>query len=75
MPESHTHDRIAAIIEAIIRLVTGPPDLIGFDFVFLRDAFIDEGRAVFGQGEAIGPDRAIRGWTQHSGKSGSRFHR
>jgi len=51
---------MAAAIRAITGLVTGPPNLIGFDFVFFRDAFIDGGRAVFGEGEAEGPDRAIR---------------
>jgi hypothetical protein len=47
-------------LQAITGLVTGPPNLVGFDFVFLRDAFIDGGPAVFGQGEAEGPDRASR---------------
>jgi hypothetical protein len=48
---------IAAAIRAITGLVTAPPNLIGFDFVFFRDAFIDGGRAVFGEGEAEGADR------------------
>jgi hypothetical protein len=39
---------------------TGPPNLIGFDFVLFLDAFTGGGRAVFGEGEAEGPDRAIR---------------
>ena len=53
-------DRTTAVIRAITSLVTGPPNLIGFDFADLRDAFMDGGRAVFGEGEAKGPDRAIR---------------
>jgi cell division protein FtsZ len=40
--------------------VTGPPNLIGFDFADLRAGLIEGGLAVFGQGEASGPDRAIR---------------
>ena len=54
------HDAIAAAIRAITGQVTGPPNLIGFDFVDLRTAFIGGGLAVFGEGEAEGPDRAIR---------------
>jgi cell division protein FtsZ len=54
------HDRVTAILAAITGLVTGPPNLIGFDVADLRDALIDGGRAVFGQGEADGPDRARR---------------
>jgi hypothetical protein len=53
-------DAIAAAIRAITGLVTGPPNLIGFDFADLRVALLDTGRAVFGQGEAEGPDRARR---------------
>jgi len=37
------------------------PNLVGFDFADLRTALKDGGRAVFGQGEAAGPDRARRG--------------
>jgi cell division protein FtsZ len=51
---------IAATIRAITSLVTGPPNLIGFDMADLRAAFKGGGRAVFGEGEAEGPDRAIR---------------
>lgn len=61
------HDRITAILAAITGLVTGPPNLIGFDIADLRAALIEPapakaggGRAVFGQGEAEGPDHAIR---------------
>jgi cell division protein FtsZ len=54
------HDAIAAAIRAITALVTGPPNLIGFDFADLRLALFEQGRAVFGQGEADGPDRARR---------------
>jgi cell division GTPase FtsZ len=54
------HDRITAILTAITGLVTGPPNLIGFDFADLRTGLIDGGRAVFAQAEASGPDRAIR---------------
>jgi cell division protein FtsZ len=54
------HDDIAAAIRAITGLVTGPPNLIGFDFADLRCALLNQGRAVFAQGEAEGPDRAIR---------------
>jgi cell division GTPase FtsZ len=53
-------DRIAAAVRAITTLVTGPPTLPGFDFAFLVDAFTGGGCAVFGEGEAEGPDRAIR---------------
>ena len=60
MTDDPAHDRITAILAAITTLVTAPPNLIGFDIVFFRDAFIDGGRAVFGEGEAEGPDRAIR---------------
>jgi cell division protein FtsZ len=54
------HDDIAAAIRAITGLVTGPPNIIGFDFADLRFALLHQGRAVFGQGEAEGPDRARR---------------
>lgn len=54
------HDAIAAAIRAITGLVTGPPNLISFDFADLRVALFEQGRAVFGEGEAAGPDRAIR---------------
>ena len=54
------HDEIAAAIRAITALVTGPPNLIGFDVADLRTALIDGGHAVLAQGEADGPDRAIR---------------
>ena len=53
-------DAIAAAIRAITGLVTGPPNLIGFDFADLRTALHRGGRAVFAQGEAEGPDRARR---------------
>jgi hypothetical protein len=57
------HDEIAAVIRATASLVTNEPNIVGFDFVFLRDAFKDGGRAIFGEGESAGPpgqDRAIR---------------
>jgi len=54
------HDEIAALIQAITGLVTGLPNLIGFDFADLRVALRGQGRAAFGQGEAEGPDRARR---------------
>jgi cell division GTPase FtsZ len=61
-------DRIAATVAAITRLVTSPPNLVGFDFADLRAGLIKSapaqaggGPAVFGQGEASGPDRATRG--------------
>jgi cell division GTPase FtsZ len=68
MPDQPAFDRMAAIIAAITGLVTGPPNLIGFDFADLRSALIEHepapaqagGYALFGQGEASGPDRAIR---------------
>jgi len=51
---------MAAAIKAMTVLVTNPPNLIGFDFADLRAALIDGGRAVFGEGEASGPDRALK---------------
>jgi len=67
------HDEIAAVIRAVSGLVTGEPNLVGFDFADLRLALHRSepappgggrekagGRAVFGQGEAAGPDRARR---------------
>jgi cell division GTPase FtsZ len=51
---------IAAVIRAVSGLVTGEPNLVGFDFADLRLALKDGGSAVFGQGEAAGPDRATR---------------
>jgi cell division protein FtsZ len=60
LSDDPAHDAIAAAIRAITGLVTGPPNLIGFDFADLRLALIEQGRAVFGQGEAEGPDRARR---------------
>ena len=54
------HDDIAAMVRAITGLVTGPPNLIGFDFADLRVALFEQGCAVFAQGEAEGPDRARR---------------
>lgn len=53
-------NEIAAVVRAITTLVTAPPTIVGFDFVFLLEAFTGGGRAVFGEGEAEGPDRAIR---------------
>ena len=60
MPPDPPLDRITAIMAALLGPVTGPPDLIGFDFADLRAGLIEGGLAVFGQGEASGPDRAIR---------------
>jgi cell division protein FtsZ len=60
LSDDPAHDAIAAAIRAITGLVTGPPNLIGFDFSDLRCALIEQGRAVFAQGEADGPDRARR---------------
>jgi cell division protein FtsZ len=60
LTDDPAHDEIAAVIRAITGLVTGPPCLIGFDFADLRLALLNQGRAVFGQGEAEGPDRARR---------------
>lgn len=55
------HDRIAAAIRAITDLVTAePPPIPCVDIVDLRHVLFDAGSAVFGQGEAEGPDRAIR---------------
>ena len=51
-------DEIAAVIRATTSLVTNEPNLAGFDFADLREVFKDGGRAVFGEGEAAGPDRA-----------------
>jgi cell division GTPase FtsZ len=42
-------DEIAAAIRAITGLVTGPPNLIGFDIADLRCALLNQGRAVFGK--------------------------
>lgn len=60
MGDDPAHDRVAAIIKAVSELVTQPPTLIGFDFADLRQGLADQGRAVFGQGEATGENRAIR---------------
>ena len=53
-------DELAAVIRATTTLVTNEPNLVGFDFADLSTALKDGGRAVFGQGEAAGPDRATR---------------
>lgn len=54
-------DRLAAAIRAITELLTTePPSIPCVDIVDLRHVLFDAGRAVFGQGEASGPDRAIR---------------
>jgi cell division protein FtsZ len=53
-------DRIAAVIRATTTLVTGPRTLPCFDFVDLGVFVKERGRAYFGEGEAEGPDRAIR---------------
>ena len=60
MPDDPAHDRITAILAAITGLVTGEPTIPCVDIVDLRHVLVDTGRAVFGQGEAEGPDRAIR---------------
>jgi len=60
MSDDPAHDEIAAVIRATTSLVTNEPNLVGFDFADLRMALKDGGRAVFGQGEAAGPDRARR---------------
>jgi len=60
MPDDPALDEIAAVIRAVSGLVTGELNLVGFDFANLRDALHRQGNAVFGQGEAAGPDRARR---------------
>ena len=50
----------AAVIKAITALVTGPPNLVGFDFADLRLPCIDRVAPCSGQGEAAGPDRKKR---------------
>ena len=60
MSNDPTLDRMAAIVKAVSELVTQPPTLVGFDFADLRYALHDRGRAVFGQGEASGENRAVR---------------
>jgi cell division GTPase FtsZ len=60
MPDDPAHDRITAILAAITELVTGEPSIPCVDIVDLRHVLVDTGRAVFGQAEADGPDRAIR---------------
>jgi hypothetical protein len=59
-PGDPAHDQIAAVIRAITALVTGTPNLIGFDIADLRVALIERGRAVLGRDESEGPDRAVR---------------
>jgi len=51
---------VAAAIRAITELVTGEPTIPCVDIVDLRHVLVEAGRAVFGQGEAEGPDRARR---------------
>jgi hypothetical protein len=58
--QSQPQDRITAVVAAITRLVTDPPNLIGIDIADFRAVFIDGGPALFGQGEASGPGRATR---------------
>ena len=60
MTDDPAHDAIAAVIRAMTSLVTEPPTLICFDFVDLGVFVKERGRAYFGEGEAEGPDRAIR---------------
>ena len=60
LSDDPAHDEIAAVIRAATSLVTNEPNLIGFDFADLREAFKDGGSAVFGEGEAAGPNRATR---------------
>ena len=60
MTDDPALNEIAAVIRATTSLVTNEPNLIGFDFADLRAALIDGGRAVFGEGEASGPDRALK---------------
>ena len=60
MTDDPALDEIAAVIRATTSLVTNEPNLIGFDFAELRDAFKDGGTAVFGQGEAAGPPKEGR---------------
>ena len=68
------HDEIAAVIRAMTGLVTGPPNLICFDFVDLGVFVMERGRAYFGEGEAEGPDRAIRAAeAEERGLAGERF--
>jgi cell division protein FtsZ len=55
-----TDDRTAAAVRAITTLVTGPPTFPAFDFAELVAVFTEGGPAIFGEGEAEGPDRAIR---------------
>jgi cell division protein FtsZ len=60
MTDDPAQDEIAAVIRAMTTLVTGPPNLICFDFVDLGVFVKERGRAYYGQGEAEGPDRAVR---------------
>jgi cell division GTPase FtsZ len=45
LSDDPAHDAIAAAIRAITGLVTGPPNLVGFDFADLRVAMFEQGRA------------------------------
>jgi len=60
LSDDPAHDEIAAVIRATTTLVTNEPNLVGFDFADLRAALHRQGNAVFGEGEAAGPDRARR---------------
>jgi cell division GTPase FtsZ len=60
MPDDPALNEIAALIRATTSLVTNEPNIVGFDFVYLRDAFKDGERAVFGEGEAAGPAKEGR---------------
>jgi hypothetical protein len=58
--ERQAQNRITAVVAAITRLVTDPPNLIGIDIADYRAVFGKGGPALFGQGEASGPGRATR---------------
>lgn len=60
MPDDPAFNEIVALIRATTSLVTNEPNVVGFDFVYLRDAFKDGGRAVFGEGENAGPSKEGR---------------
>jgi cell division GTPase FtsZ len=51
--------RMTTVIKEVTELVT-KQNLVGFDFVFLREAFHQAGIAACGIGEASGPGRAAR---------------
>lgn len=59
MPDDPALDLVAAIVRSIAEPLTQQPRLPALDPADVRSVLLNGGRAVFGQGEAEGENRAV----------------